>query len=85
MIAASTATATLIGVSTQVPQRMRIGLWLAGLACEALAAYSFTRRWWVAAPSHIAERFAFIVIIGLDMSLGGMAIQLRGEPIGTPS
>ncbi|MGW7440162.1 low temperature requirement protein A [Streptomyces sp. NPDC054849] len=84
VIAASVATATLIGASTQMPQRLRVGLWLAALACEAIAAYSFTRRWWVAAPSHIAERFAFIVIIGLDMSLGGMAFQLGGAPIGTP-
>ncbi|MGW2426558.1 low temperature requirement protein A [Streptomyces sp. NPDC001709] len=80
----SAATAVLIAVSTQMPQHQRIGLWLSGLGCEALAAYLFTRRWWVAAPAHLAERFAFIVVIGLDMSLCGMAIQIRGEPIGAP-
>ncbi len=57
-------------------------MWLLGLGCEAAAAFAFIRRWPVVAPGHLAERFSTIIIIGLDMSLGGMGQQMGGQPVG---
>lgn len=75
------ATLTLIALSTQVPAAARIPFWLAGLTCEAIAAIVFILRWRVAAPAHLAERYGVVVIIGLDMSLGGIAQQMRGQSV----
>jgi low temperature requirement protein LtrA len=79
---ASLCTAALLAVSTRAPASDRAPLWLLALGFEAGAAIAFTRHWPVNAPGHLAERYGFIVIIGLDMSLGGMGRQMAGEPIG---
>jgi hypothetical protein len=79
---ASLCTAALLAASTQAPASDRMPLWLLALGFEAGAAIVFTRHWPVNAPGHLAERYGFIVIIGLDMSLGGMGRQMAGEPIG---
>jgi len=82
VLGASLATALLIGASTSMPASERIPFWLGGLTCETIAVLAFTYHWTVVAPGHLAERFGFIIIIGLDMSLGGMGRQMYGEPIG---
>jgi low temperature requirement protein LtrA len=79
---ASLCTAALLAASTVAPAADRMPLWLLALGSEAGAAIAFTRRWAVNAPGHLAGRYAFIVIIGLDMSLGGMGRQMAGQPIG---
>ncbi|GAA2025852.1 hypothetical protein GCM10009839_25160 [Catenulispora yoronensis] len=81
---APVVTALLIALATQVPRADRVGLWIAALACEVLATLAFMRGWRTVAPGHLAERFAFIVIIGLDMSMGGMGQQLNGEAVALP-
>ena len=83
VVGAALATAGLVAFSTQLPHRDRIWVWLAGMSFEIAASIAFTRDWTVSAPGHLAERFAFIVIIGLDMSLGGMGRQMNGEPVGS--
>ncbi|MFD0635014.1 low temperature requirement protein A [Catenulispora yoronensis] len=83
VFASATGTAVLLALSTIEAPSMRPMLWIAGLACESLAAIIIARSRGVSAPGHLAARYGFIVIIGLDMSLGGMGRQMSGETIGT--
>ncbi|MER5891244.1 low temperature requirement protein A [Streptomyces sp. NPDC001941] len=84
IVGAAIVTAALIAWSTQVPQEHRIPIWVAGLACELAAAILYMRGWRITAPGHLGERFSFIVLLGLDMSLAGVGTQLNGSTVALP-
>ena len=81
VLGAAAGTAAAIAVSTQLAGTARAGCWLLALAGEAIAAAAFARGWQVASAEHLAGRYGFIMSIGLEMSLGGIAMAAFGHPV----
>jgi len=70
------ATAALCGPLTG------IALWITAVACEILAVVASAWGRKTESPAHLSERFAFLVILGLDMSLSGVCAQFADTAIG---
>ncbi|NUP47936.1 MAG: hypothetical protein HOW97_11580, partial [Catenulispora sp.] len=72
------AAAVLLGGLGALP------LWIAAAGFEAVAvgAAAVGRRRRTAAAGHLSERFAFLVILGLDISLNGVGTRFSDTPIG---
>jgi low temperature requirement protein LtrA len=81
VLAATGWTAASIVVSTQVTGDPRLAAWCLALSGEIVAAGVFTRDWRVSSPEHLAARYGFIVSVGLEMSLGGIALSAFGHPV----
>jgi low temperature requirement protein LtrA len=81
VLAAAAWTGATIAVSTQVSGVARPWCWCLALAGEVVAAAAFTRRWRVTSTEHLAARYGFIISVGLEMSLGGIALSVFGYPV----
>jgi low temperature requirement protein LtrA len=57
-------------------------LWIGAACFEAVAVGAAARGRRAAAAGHLSERFAFLVILGLDMSLNGLGTRFADTPIG---
>uniref|UniRef100_UPI001E38C91C low temperature requirement protein A n=1 Tax=Catenulispora pinisilvae TaxID=2705253 RepID=UPI001E38C91C len=57
-------------------------LWIGAAGFEAVAVTAAARKRRTAAAGHLSERFAFLVILGLDMSLNGVGTRFADTPIG---
>ena len=74
--AASIAMAVAAGAADGLP------FWISAAVCEAAAAIAVARGHRAPIAGHLAERFAFLVILGLDLSLTGVCTRFAEAPIG---
>jgi low temperature requirement protein LtrA len=79
--AAACCSAGLLATSAVVPGTERIWCWAGALACEMGALALFTCGWRAGSAGHLADRFGFIIIFCLDMSLGGLVYSMLGRPV----
>jgi len=81
VLAASGWTAGSVVLSTQVTGGLRAAAWGLALCGEIVAAGVFTRKWKVSSAEHLSARYGFIISVGLEMSLGGIALSVFGHPV----
>jgi low temperature requirement protein LtrA len=81
VLAAAGWTAGSILASTQLTGDPRLAAWGLALCGEIVAAGVFTRNWKVSSAEHLAARYGFIISVGLEMSLGGIALSAFGHPV----
>lgn len=74
--AASIAAAVAVGAAGGLP------FWICAAVCEAAAVTAVVRGHRAPIAGHLAERFAFLVILGLDLSLTGVCTRFAEAPIG---
>jgi low temperature requirement protein LtrA len=65
--------AVCVALAVHIGGMGETALWAVAVGCEVIAIAASTGGMRVNAPAHLAERFAFLVILGLDMSLSGCA------------
>ena len=70
-----------IVVATRLTGGAEILAWLLAVCGEIVAAGAFTRNWRISSAEHLAGRYGFIISVGLEMSLGGIALTAFGHPV----
>jgi low temperature requirement protein LtrA len=81
VLVAAVSAASAVGASTQLAGAARLLCWGLALGAEVAAAGAFTHRWRVNSAEHLAARYGFIISVGLEMSLGGIALSAFGHPV----
>jgi low temperature requirement protein LtrA len=82
IIGFGTIAAGCIATAVHVRGSAGTALWAVAVACEIVAITASATGMRVKAPAHLAERFAFLVILGLDMSLSGVCAKFAGTDLG---
>ncbi|HEX3790069.1 MAG TPA: low temperature requirement protein A [Pseudonocardiaceae bacterium] len=82
IIGFGSAATVCIAVAVQLGGSAGVTLWAVAVGCEIVAIAASASGMHVRAPAHLAERFAFLVVLGLDMSLSGVCERFAGARIG---
>jgi low temperature requirement protein LtrA len=82
IIGCGSAAAVCIAVAVSAGGTLGTVMWGVALVCEVVAVTISAGGMSVTAPAHLAERFGFLVILGLDMSLSGVCEKFDGADIG---
>lgn len=81
VLGAALWTAAAIVFATHLAGGAETLAWILAACGEMIAAGAFTRNWRISSAEHLAERYGFIISVGLEMSLGGIALSAFGHPV----
>lgn len=81
VLAGAAWTALAIAAATELTGTARLVSWCLALSGEVAAAAAFVRNWRVSSAEHLNGRYGFIMSVGLEMSLGGIALSAFGHPV----
>jgi low temperature requirement protein LtrA len=74
------AAAVALAAAASARPAAATGLWLLAAALDRIATRVYTKAIQPTSPAHLNSRFGLLVIIGLDMSLGGVCLRLTATP-----